>query len=105
MLGLVHDDKTKEKDKQGHGKDEDKGKLSPRRVVQPRAASSIGFVRIPPPLSPRMGGVALRPVPIVGGAGGHMKLEPLAKFTRKGFLLSRTGLKRLQIGRSCPHAL
>ena len=30
MLGLGRDDKTKEKDKQGHGKVEDKGKLSPR---------------------------------------------------------------------------
>ena len=33
MLGLERDDKTKEKDKQGRGKGEDKGKLSPRRVV------------------------------------------------------------------------
>ena len=30
MLGLGRDDKTEEKDKQGHGKVEDKGKLSPR---------------------------------------------------------------------------
>ena len=33
MLGLGRDDKTEEKDKQGHGKVEDKGKLSPRHVV------------------------------------------------------------------------
>ena len=37
MLGLGHDDKIEEKDKQGHGKDEDKGKLSSRCMVQPRA--------------------------------------------------------------------
>ena len=30
MLGLGRDDKIEEKDKQGHGKGEDKGKLSPR---------------------------------------------------------------------------
>ena len=33
MLGLGRDDKTKEKDKQGYGKGEDKGKLSPQCVV------------------------------------------------------------------------
>ena len=85
MLGLGQDQKTEEKDKQGLGKIEDKGKLSPRRVVQPRAASSAGFIRVPPSLSPRMGGAAPGVVPVVGGAGGHMKLEPPAKFTRKGF--------------------
>ena len=85
MLGLGQDQKTEEKDKQGLGKIEDKGKLSPRRVVQPGAASSAGFIRVPPPVSPRMGGAALGPVPAVGGAGGHMKLEPPAKFTGKGF--------------------
>ena len=30
MLGLGQDQKIEEKDKQGHGKGEDKGKLSPR---------------------------------------------------------------------------
>ena len=85
MLGLGREDKKEEKDKQGQGKNEDKGKLSPWRVVQPRAASSIGFIRVPPPLSPRMGGTAMGPVQAVGGIGGHMKLEPPAKFTGKGF--------------------
>ena len=33
MLGLGRDDKTEEKDKQDHGKVEDKGKLSLQRVV------------------------------------------------------------------------
>ena len=33
LLGLEHDDIKEEKDKQGHGKGEDKGKLSPQRVV------------------------------------------------------------------------
>ena len=33
MLGLGRDDKIEEKDKQGHGKVEDRGKLSPQRVV------------------------------------------------------------------------
>ena len=33
MLGLGQDQKIEEKDKQGLGKIEDKGKLSPRRVV------------------------------------------------------------------------
>ena len=89
MLGLGRDDKTKEKDKQGHGKREDKGKLSPRRVVQPRVASSTGFIREPPPLSPRMGGAAPGSVPAVEGAGGHMKLEPPVKFTGKGFTIVR----------------
>ena len=32
-----------------------------------------------------MGGATLGPVPAVGGIGGHMKLEPLEKFTGKGF--------------------
>ena len=85
MLGMGRDDKIEEKNKQGHGKREDKGKLSPWRVVQPRAAFSTGFVRVPPPLSPCMGGVALGLVPAVGTVGGHMKLEPLVKFTGKGF--------------------
>ena len=30
MLGLGYDDRIEEKDKRGHGKGEDKGKLSPR---------------------------------------------------------------------------
>ena len=81
LLGLERDEKTEEKHKQGHGKVEDKGKLSPRHVVQPGAASSTGFIRVPPSLSPRMGGAAPGAVPAVGGAGGHMKLEPPAKFT------------------------
>ena len=58
MLGLGQDDKTEEKDKHCHGKVEDKGKLSPRRVAQPGVASSTGFIRVPPSLSPRMGGTA-----------------------------------------------
>ena len=58
MLGLGRDDKIEEKDKQGHGKGEDKGKPSPRRAVQLGAASSSSFIRVPPPLSPRMGGAA-----------------------------------------------
>ena len=33
MLGLEQNDKIEEKDKQGHGKGEDKGKLSPQHVV------------------------------------------------------------------------
>ena len=93
MLGLGQDQKTEEKDKQGHGKVEDKGKLSSRRVVQPGAASSAGFIRVPPSLSPRMGGAAPGPIPAVGGAGGHLKLEPLAKFTRKGFPTVRDWLE------------
>ena len=74
-----------EKDKQSHGKGEDKGKLSLQHMVQPRAASSTGFIRVPPPLSPRTGATAMGPVPVVGGIDGHMKLEPLAKFIGKGF--------------------
>ena len=62
LLGLGRDEKKKEKDKQGHGKGEDKGKLSPQRVLQPRAASSTGFIRVPPPLSPHRGGAAPGPV-------------------------------------------
>ena len=85
ILGLGREDKNEEKDKQGQGKGEDKGKLSPRHVVQPRVASSTGFVRVTPPLSPRVGGAAVGPVPAVGGIGDHMKLEPLTKLTGKGF--------------------
>ena len=85
MLGLGREDKNEEKDKQGQGKGEDKGKLSPLRVVQLGAACSTSFVRVPPPLSPRVGGAAMGPVLAMGGIGGHMKLEPPAKFTRKGF--------------------
>ena len=105
MLGLGQDQKTEEKDKQGLGKIEDKGKVSPQRTVQLGVASSAGFIQVPPPISPRMGGAAPGAVPAVGGAGGHMKLEPPAKFTGKGFPTVGTGLKRLQTGWSCPHAL
>ena len=38
MLGLGQDQKTEEKDKQGHGKVEDKGKLSPRRCGTARGS-------------------------------------------------------------------
>ena len=85
MLGLGRDDKIEQKDKQGHGKGEDKGKLSPWRVIQLGAAPSTSFIRVPPPLLPSMGGPTLGLVLAVGGVGGHMKLEPLAKFIGKGF--------------------
>ena len=81
VLGLRHDDKTAKK--YSHGKGEDKGELSPWHVVQLGAASSTGFVRVLPPLSPCMGGAASGPVPAVGGIGAHMKLEPLAEFIGK----------------------
>ena len=74
-----------EKDKQGAGKNEDKGKLSPRQMVLPGAASSTGFMGIPPPVSPGRGGSVPGPVPTVGNVDGHMKLEGPAKFTGKGF--------------------
>ena len=83
MLG--HDDIKEEIDELGHGKGEDKGRLSPWRVVQLGVASWTSFIRVPPPLSPHRGSVALGPVSAVGGTSGHMKLELLAKFTRKGF--------------------
>ena len=83
MLGLGSDDKIEEKEKQGHGKDEDKGKLSAQRVVHPGAASSTGFIRVPPPLLPCMGGAAPGPEQVVGGAGGHMELEPPGMSMRK----------------------
>ena len=93
MLRLGCEDKNEEKDKQGQGKGEDKGKLSPRHVVQPGVASSIGFIRVPPPLSPRVGGAAVGPVLAIGGIGGHMKLEPPAKLTGKGFPIVRDWLE------------
>ena len=82
-----------EKDKQSAGKGEDKGKLSPRRMVLPGAASSTGFTGIPPPVSPGRGGSVPGPVPTVGSVGGHMKLEPPAKFTGKGFPTVRDWLE------------
>ena len=85
MLGLGQDQKTEEKEKQGQGKGEDKGKLSPRRMVQPGVASSAGFIWVTPPLSPHVGGTTVGSVPAGGGAGGHVKLEAPAKFTGKGF--------------------
>ena len=45
-----------------------------------------GFMGVPPPLSPHMGGAVPRLVLVVGGPSGHRKLEPPAKFTGKGFL-------------------
>ena len=54
-------------------------------MVQPGVASSTGFMGVPPPLSLHRGGAVPGLVLAVGGAGGHMKLEPLAKFTGKGF--------------------
>ena len=93
MLERSRRDKTEEKDKQSTGKGEDKGKLTPRRMVQPGAASSTGFMGIPPPVSPSRGGSVPGPVPIVGSVGGHMKLEPPAKFTGKGFPTVRDWLE------------
>ena len=93
MLGLGQDQKTEEKDKQGQGKGEDKGKLSPWRMVQPGAGSSTGFIRVTPPLSPHVSGTAVGLVPAGGVAGGHMKLEPPAKFTGKGFPTVRDWLE------------
>ena len=98
MLERSRRDKMEEKDKQGTGKIEDKGKLSPRRVVLLGAASSIGFMGIPPPVSPGRGGSVPGPVPTVGNVGGHMKLEPPAKFLGKDFLLSGIGLRKQQTG-------
>ena len=82
---LGHEGTKEEKDKKGHGKGEDKGKLSPRCVVQLGARSSTGFMGVSPPLSSCRGGAVPGPIPTMGGADGGMKLEPLAKFTRKGF--------------------
>ena len=93
MLERSRRDKMGEKDKQSAGKGEDKGKLSPRRMVQPGAASSTGFMGIPPPVSPGRGGSVPGPVPTVGSVGGHMKLEPPAKFTGKGFPTVRDWLE------------
>ena len=82
---LGHNNKKEEKCKQGYGKGEDKGKLSPQHVVQLGVASSIGFMGVPPSLSPHRGGVTPGLVLAVGGANGHIKLEPLAKFIGKEF--------------------
>ena len=81
---IGRDDIKEKKDKKRHGKGEDKGKLSPRRVVQPGAVSSIGFIKVPPPLSPSRGDAASRLVPVVGGVGGHTKLEPPGEVHWKG---------------------
>ena len=51
------------------------------------------------------GGTALGPKPVVGGAGGHIKLEPLANLLGKDCPISGIGFKRLQIGCSFHHAL
>ena len=40
-----------------------------------------------------MGGAAPGPIPAVGGAGGHMKLEPQTKFIGKGFPTVRDWLE------------
>ena len=82
---LRHDDTKEEKDKKGRGKGEDKGKLSPRHVAQPGAASSTSFMGVPTPLSPHSGGATPGLVPVVGGASGHIKMEPPTKFIGKGF--------------------
>ena len=82
---LIKDIKEEKDTKEGHGKGEHKGKLPPRHMVQLGAASSTSFMGVPPPLSPRRGGVAPGPVLVAGGAGGHMNLEPTGKFTGKGF--------------------
>ena len=42
-----------------------------------------------------MGGAALGPVLEMGGTSGHIKLEPLAKFTRKGFPTVRDWLEEI----------
>ena len=92
ILEHSREDKT-EKDKQSAEKGEDKGKLSPRRVIQPGAASSTSFMRVPSPRSPGRSGSVPGPVPTVGSVGGHMKLEPPAKFTGKGFPTVRDWLE------------
>ena len=66
------------------GKVDDKGKLSPRLMVQPRATLLTSFMGVSLPLSPRRGLATTASGPVVGGIGGHIKLEPPAKFTRKG---------------------
>ena len=83
------EDTKEEKDnKNGHGKIEKKGESSPQHMVQQGATSSTSFVGVPPPsLSPHRGGAAPRPRPVVGGASGHVNLEPPAKFTGKIFLI------------------
>ena len=93
MLERSQRDKTEEKDKQSAGKGEDKGKLSPRRMVQPGTASSTGFMGIPPSVSPGRGGSVPGPIPTMGNVGGHMKLEPPAKCTGKGFPTVRDWLE------------
>ena len=67
------------------GKVDNKGKLSPQLMVEPGATSSTSFMGVSPPFSPRKGHAALVSGLVVGGIGGHMKLEPPTKFTRKGF--------------------
>ena len=67
------------------GNIDDKGKLSLRLMVQRGAASSTNFMGVPPPLLPCRGHAKLALGPVVGGIGGHMKLEPQAKFIGKGF--------------------
>ena len=58
---LGHEDTKEGKGKKGYEKGEDKGKLPPRHVVQLGAASSISFIRVPPPLSPCKGGATPGP--------------------------------------------
>ena len=60
---------------------------SAMRMIHPGVASStIHWTATIPPVIP-VGGATNAPTPalIVGGMGGHMKLEPPSKFTGKGF--------------------
>ena len=62
-------------------------------MIHPGAASFTVHRTAPvPPIIP-IGGAAPAPAPAVGGMGGHMKLEPPAKFTGKGFPTIRDWLE------------
>ena len=94
IASVVHSSDTKPTASLGTGKMvpgedqrkvDDKGKLSPRLIMQARATLSTGFMGVLPPLSPCRERAVLASILAMGGIGGHMRLEPPTKFTGKGF--------------------
>ena len=93
---LSDDDEEKENKTKMSGKVDDTSagntEGSMRMIHLGATLSTVHQTATAPPII-LVGGVAPAPTPAVGGMGGHMKLEPPAKFTGKGFPTVRDWLE------------
>ena len=85
---LSDDDEGKEDKTELSGKVDDTSagntEGSMQMIHSGATSSTIHRTALVPPSIP-VGGAVAAPAPVVGGMGGHMKLEPPTKFTGKGF--------------------